>query len=100
MRVALFLSLTAMWLAASALNAAWAQRDPFDPLVRPESQPAAGEASGETAPAEPAVPAEPPTVPDLPRTGVDAGSYLLAAAILVAVGGAFMRLDRWITAPV
>lgn len=99
-RVALILTIAIGWLVTSALNTAWAQRDPFDPLVEPDSQ-VAEPAPGEAAPAEPAPPAaEEPSAPSLPRTGVAAFGYLLAAAVFIGVGGALIRLDRWVAAPV
>lgn len=81
-------------MAALALilmpGTAFAQKDPFRPLVRPEGAPAAPAAPGPPAPAAPAQPG-----PALPVTGAEVAPYLVMALALIAFGGALLGIDKY-----
>ncbi|MGH2812570.1 MAG: LPXTG cell wall anchor domain-containing protein [Actinomycetota bacterium] len=88
----LCLVLTFLILASSP---AWAQKDPFAPLVRPETEAGAtttAPVTGQPVSTEPA-----PVAPEpfLPETGTDLDLWASAAMLLVLMGSGLLALDRY-----
>jgi LPXTG-motif cell wall-anchored protein len=90
--------LALMFLAVALFSSAapaWAQKDPFVPLVRPEAEQGATTTvpvTGQPMSTEPA-----PVAPEpfLPETGTDLDLWASAAMLLVLMGSGLLALDRY-----
>lgn len=81
----------ALWVAAAPASAHQVARDPFDPLVVPNTG-----GGGVVTGAEPVVPIPVAPAPDepLPQTGTSPEPWLAGAYFLVATGAGLVALGR------
>lgn len=82
-------------LVALLIAPAFAQRDPFRPLIKPET----GTSSGATIPSTPGEPAPVAPAGALPVTGMDVLPPLILGLSFIAAGSALLGLSRYRPTP-
>jgi hypothetical protein len=99
MRKAIGLALAGLTVVMLSTAPAHALKDPFDPLVKPETETGSTTTNGTTTVDEPIVTTnENPFSEGMPNTGADTSSWLVLSYVLLVAGGASLVL-AWTRRP-